>query len=90
MKQRRRGLAEPRGGKRAAPRARTARAVRGKPAAVPQMLWQIVVCGALFVALVGLKLVMPGHLSDLRGTLGQWLVRVFCRRPRRVGRADVG
>ena len=54
MKQRRRGLAKPRGGKRAAPRARTARSARGKPAAVPQMLWQIVVCGALFVALVGL------------------------------------
>ena len=92
MKQRRRGLAKPRGGKRAAPRARTARAVRGKPAAVPQMLWQIVVCGALFVALVGLKLVMPGHLSDLRGTLGQWLVRDadFVAAFSAVGRAASG
>ena len=92
MKQRRRGLAKPRGGKRAAPRARTARSARGKPAAVPQMLWQIVVCGALFVALVGLKLVMPGHLSDLRGTLGQWLVRDadFVSAFSAVGRAASG
>ena len=92
MKQRRRGLAKPRGGKRAAPRARTARAVRGKPAAVPQMLWQIVVCGALFVALVGLKLMMPGHLSELRGTLGQWLVRDadFVSAFSAVGRAAAG
>ena len=92
MKQGRRGIAGRRGGKRAAPRARTARAVRGKPAAVPQMLWQIVVCGALFVALVGLKLVMPGHLSDLRGTLGQWLVRDadFVSAFSAVGRAASG
>lgn len=33
-----------------------------------------IVCGAIFVALIALKLVMPGHLSALRGTLGQWLV----------------
>lgn len=56
------------------------------------MLWQIVVCGALFVALVGLKLVMPGHLSDLRGTLGQWLVRDadFVSAFSAVGRAASG
>ena len=62
-----------RGGRRAAPGRRKApRAASERP---PRMIAQIVVCGALFVALVGLKLMMPGHLSELRGTLGQWLVR---------------
>lgn len=44
-------------------------------AAVPRRLWQTVVCGALFVSLVLLKLVLPGNLSAFRGTLAQWLVR---------------
>lgn len=43
--------------------------------AVPRRLWQTVVCGALFVSLVLLKLVLPGNLSAFRGTLAQWLVR---------------
>lgn len=34
-----------------------------------------IVCGAIFVALVGLKLVLPGSLASVRGTLGSWLVR---------------
>ena len=56
------------------------------------MIAQIVVCGALFVALVGLKLMMPGHLSELRGTLGQWLVRDadFAAAFSAVGRAASG
>lgn len=56
------------------------------------MIAQIVVCGALFVALVGLKLMMPGHLSELRGTLGQWLVRDadFVAAFSAVGRAASG
>lgn len=42
---------------------------------MPRLWVQLIVCGALFVALIGLKLLMPGNLSALRGTLGQWLVR---------------
>ena len=79
-----------RGGRRAAPGRRKApRAVSERP---PRMIAQIVVCGALFVALVGLKLMMPGHLSELRGTLGQWLVRDadFVAAFSAVGRAASG
>ncbi len=49
-------------------------------------------CGALFVALIGLKLLMPGNLSALRGTLGQWLVRDadFISAFSAVGRAASG
>ncbi|MFQ9771170.1 MAG: M23 family metallopeptidase [Oscillospiraceae bacterium] len=36
---------------------------------------RLTVCGALFVSLVLLKLVLPGNLSAFRGTLAQWLVR---------------
>ena len=36
---------------------------------------QAVACGILFVALIALKLVMPGNLSAVRETLAQWLVR---------------
>ena len=36
---------------------------------------QAVICGVLFVALIALKLVMPGNLGTVRGTLAQWLVR---------------
>ncbi|MBE6908431.1 MAG: M23 family metallopeptidase [Ruminococcaceae bacterium] len=32
-------------------------------------------CGALFVSLVALKLLLPGALAPLRGTLGAWLAR---------------
>ena len=38
-------------------------------------LLRLTVCGALFVSLVLLKLVLPGNLSAFRGTLAQWLVR---------------
>ena len=79
-----------RGGRRAAPGRRKApRAASERP---PRMIAQIVVCGALFVALVGLKLMMPGHLSELRGTLGQWLVRDadFVAAFSAVGRAASG
>ena len=34
-----------------------------------------VVCGAVFVTLVGLKLLLPDNLSGVRGTLGTWLAR---------------
>lgn len=50
---------------------------RARTGSAPQQgkaLAQGIVCGILFVALIALKLVMPGHLSTLRGTLGQWLV----------------
>ena len=79
-----------RGGRRAAPGRRKApRAASERP---PRIIAQIVVCGALFVALVGLKLMMPGHLSELRGTLGQWLVRDadFVAAFSAVGRAASG
>lgn len=36
---------------------------------------QAVICGILFVALIALKLVMPGNLGAVRETLAQWLVR---------------
>lgn len=79
-----------RGGRRAAPgRQKAPRAASERP---PRMIAQTVVCGALFVALVGLKLMMPGHLSELRGTLGQWLVRDadFAAAFSAVGRAASG
>ena len=89
MKQRRRSM-RPRGGKRAAPGRRDP--LRTGKARTPRTIAQIVVCGALFVALVGLKLVMPGHLSELRGTLGEWLVRDadFVSAFSAVGRAASG
>ena len=79
-----------RGGRRAAPGRRKApRKASERP---PRMIAQIVVCGALFIALVGLKIMMPGHLSELRGTLGQWLVRDadFVAAFSAVGRAASG
>ncbi|MBQ9647749.1 MAG: M23 family metallopeptidase, partial [Oscillospiraceae bacterium] len=38
-------------------------------------LLRTVVCGAVFVLLVGLKLTLPGGMAGVRGTLGSWLVR---------------
>lgn len=54
--------------------------------------YQAVICGILFVALITLKLVMPGNLSGMRGTLGQWLVRDadFAEAFSAVGRAVSG
>ena len=51
---------------------------RGGAAAVEPIslnLLRVIVCGAVFVSLVGLKLVLPGGLAVVRGTLGEWLVR---------------
>ena len=81
-----------RGGKRIA---RGAAARKARRDAQPQggtLIWQTVVCGVLFVALIALKLAMPGHLSALRGTLGQWLVRDadFVSAFSAVGRAASG
>lgn len=54
--------------------------------------YQTVICGILFIALITLKLVMPGNLSGMRGTLGQWLVRDadFTEAFSAVGRAVTG
>lgn len=61
---------------KSAAKTRTASAkAREESPRVRHCLWQTAVCGALFVSLVALKLVMPEHLSSARGTLGQWLVR---------------
>ena len=89
MKQKRRRRAAVRG-RRIAPGTR--RTPRGGAEQQPRMIVQVIVCGALFVALVGLKLIMPDHLSTLRGTLGQWLVRDadFVSAFSAVGRAASG
>lgn len=90
MKQGRRRRTAVCGGRRAAPgKRRTARGGTDQPS---RMIVQVVVCGALFAALVGLKLIMPDHLSAFRGTLGQWLVRDadFVSAFSAVGRAASG
>ena len=91
MKQRRHWTTYSGSGKRVASR-RTAHAARGRAAEPPRFLWRVIVCGVLFVALIGLKLLMPGNLSALRGTLGQWLVRDadFVSAFSAVGRAASG
>lgn len=38
-------------------------------------LFRVLACGAIFVSLIALKLVMPDNLTAVRGTLGSWLVR---------------
>ena len=50
---------------------------RGKEAspALQRTFWRILICGTIFVSLVALKLITPNNLSDMRGTLGAWLVR---------------
>ena len=92
MKKRRQWTTYSGSGKRVAPRTRTSRVSRGKEMGVPRLWVQLIVCGALFVALIGLKLLMPGNLSALRGTLGQWLVRDadFISAFSAVGRAASG
>ena len=92
MKKRRQWTTYSGSGKRVAPRTRTSRVSRGKEMGVPRLWVQLIVCGALFVALIGLKLLMPGNLSALRGTLGQWLVRDadFITAFSAVGRAASG
>lgn len=65
----------PRPVSRPAPRA--GRGQKSAEAAQPISLNQLrtVVCGAVFVALVGLKLLLPGAMAGVRGTLGTWLAR---------------
>lgn len=81
-----------RGGKRVARGASARRMQRSAPTRGGHIVWQVAACGVLFVALIGLKLVMPDHLSTLRGTLGQWLVRDadFVSAFSAVGRAASG
>ena len=73
--------ARTRGKRRAAVRTRrdaaagSRRGEREPSAASRLRLVRVTVCGALFVSLVLLKLVLPGNLSAFRGTLAQWLVR---------------
>ena len=72
------------GGKRlhrraGAPRAyrADAHAARGQEGAgtAAGTLLRSVVCGVIFVLLITLKLLLPGNLAGVRGTVGQWLVR---------------
>ena len=44
-----------------------------QPISVNQL--RVVICGAVFVTLVGLKLLLPGGMANVRRTLGSWLVR---------------
>ena len=65
--------------RRAAPPRRrgrnTPRTARESSPGAQRRFWQMTVCGALFVSLVLLKLVLPGNLSAFRGTLAHWLVQ---------------
>ena len=54
MKKRRQWTTYSGSGKRVAPRTRTSRVSRGKEMGVPRLWVQLIVCGALFVALIGL------------------------------------
>lgn len=36
---------------------------------------RVVVCGVVFVALIALKLLLPGKMAGVRGAVGAWLVR---------------
>ena len=38
-------------------------------------LLRVVVCGAVFVVLIALKLLLPGKMAGVRGAVGAWLVR---------------
>ncbi|MBE7004550.1 MAG: M23 family metallopeptidase [Ruminococcaceae bacterium] len=71
MKRRRRTFHPPR---RRVPPVKTA---RSRSAAVPLRMGalRVTVCGVVFVALIALKLALPGALVGLRGTLGSWLAR---------------
>ena len=53
---------------------RGARASAGQAAFSPLLL-RLTVCGVLFVVLVALKLLLPGPMTAVRGTLSSWLVR---------------
>lgn len=61
---------------RAAPRSRgrTYAAAAERPV-LSRGLLRVVICGAVFVALIALKLVLPGKMARVRDTVGAWLVR---------------
>lgn len=59
----------------AAPRRRSHRAAATAVEPISVNMLRTIVCGVLFVALVGLKLLLPGRMAAVRGTLGSWLVR---------------
>ena len=59
----------------AAPRPRSHRAAATAVEPISVNMLRTIVCGVLFVALVGLKLLLPGRMAAVRGTLGSWLVR---------------
>ena len=62
--------------KRIVPRRKTVqRAVREETPRQRKLRRQVLVCAALFVTLIALKLVLPGNLAAVRRTLGNWLVR---------------
>ena len=55
------------------PRRRAGAPEQAQPVSANQL--RTVVCGAIFVALVALKLLLPGGMAEVRSTLGAWLVR---------------
>lgn len=62
-------------GTKSAPRVSDSRGKREQTSPPRRGYLQAVICGILFVALIALKLVMPGNLGAVRETLAQWLVR---------------
>ena len=62
-------------GMKSAPRVSDSRGKREQTSPPQRGYLQAVICGILFVALIALKLVMPGNLGTVRETLAQWLVR---------------
>ena len=62
-------------GVKSAPQANYSRGKREQTSPPQRGYIQAVICGILFVALIALKLVMPGNLGTVRETLAQWLVR---------------
>ena len=65
MKKRRQWTTYSGSGKRVAPRTRTSRVSRGKEMGVPRLWVQLIVCGALFVALIGFTHAMPQVTDSL-------------------------
>ena len=62
--------------KRIVPRRKNVhRALREETPRQRKLRRQTLVCAALFVTLIALKLVLPGNLALMRRTLGSWLVR---------------
>ncbi|MBQ5739131.1 MAG: M23 family metallopeptidase [Oscillospiraceae bacterium] len=62
--------------KRIVPRRKTVqRAAREETPRQRKLRRQVLVCAALFVTLIALKLMLPGNLAAVRRTLGNWLVR---------------